>query len=83
MPMSRAELTADLYQLRAAVPLWRRALPTPEEFSSKYQELSARVLAAADEEDRDWVRVQLSNLLPEWAILPKDPRSSPHGYSTP
>ena len=63
MLKSRAELDADLYQLHAAMPLWRKVLRSSDEFHAKYQEMSARVLATAAPKDRDWVRSQLTDLL--------------------
>lgn len=63
MSKSRAELDADLYQLHAAIPLWRKALPTEGAVYAKYQEMSADLLAATSCESRAWVESQLRNLL--------------------
>jgi hypothetical protein len=64
VPKSRADLNADLYQLHSALPLWRKALHAEADFLTQYETLSAKILASADDCDRDWVCAQLDNLRP-------------------
>lgn len=69
-PRSRADLHADLFQLHAALPLWRRELPSEADFLAQYQTLSERILAAAGHDDREWVEWQLRDLLPSRYLQP-------------
>ena len=63
MTMSRAELDANLYQLHAAIPLWRRVLLTESSVRNQYQLMSERILAETSGDHRQWVEFQLRELM--------------------
>ena len=56
---SRADLDAELFQLRAALPLWRRALGSEEEFRMHCTSLAASILNSAKPDDRSFAAAQL------------------------
>jgi hypothetical protein len=56
---SRADLDAELFQLRAALPLWRRALGSEEEFRMHCASLAASILDSTEPDDRDYAAAHL------------------------
>ena len=62
MIRTRVELDEALFQLHAAVPLWRRALGDENALNATYRRLFDDVLESAMREDRDYARAQLDDL---------------------
>ena len=60
---TRADLDADLYQLRVALPLWRRSFESDEAFREHCAGLASRVFASAAPNDRDYAARQLHDVL--------------------
>jgi len=56
---SRADLDAELFQLRAALPLWRRELGSAEEFRTHCASLAASILDSTEADDLDYAATHL------------------------
>lgn len=60
---NRADLDADLFQLRAALPLWRRALASEQEFQTRCASMAADLLESTAPKDREYVAMHLRDTL--------------------
>jgi len=60
---TRAELDAELFQLRAALPLWRRALGSEGEFCAHCESLAAEILESTHPNDRAYAATHLHDAL--------------------
>jgi len=63
MATQRSHLDAALYQLHAALPLWRNECESDLALRQHYDELLARLVEQAHPDDRDYVQWQANDLL--------------------
>ena len=63
MPASRSELDAALYQLHAALPLWRNVVPSGDALFDQYGEKLADLVSDAAPTDRQYAIAQASHLM--------------------
>ncbi|UHQ19553.1 hypothetical protein LVB87_15405 [Lysobacter sp. KIS68-7] len=63
MTPQRSHLDAALYQLHAALPLWRHEIESDADLRRHYDELLSRLVEQAHPDDRDYVQWQANDLL--------------------
>jgi hypothetical protein len=56
---TRADLDAQLFQVSAALPLWRRVLASEDAFQAQCESLASRVLDGTHPGDREYAKAQL------------------------
>jgi hypothetical protein len=81
MLRTRSELDQAVFQLYAAVPLWRRECGSEPALRDQYRRLFDDVLGSASDDDFDYVVYQLGELAVSTGVFPTSPFEGMRGHA--